>query len=255
MSCKNCGNEFVGNYCNECGQKVMSRLTIKRVWTLIVDDVFEINNGLLYTLRQLWVNPGKVSYDYVNGRTNKFYSPLKYLIFWTAVYFILTSLFVTEYQGQSIREILFNTTKPFSGESIPDFVDIWSQLIYFHINLFFLGMIPFLTILSYVIYRKRKFYMTELSILYLYILGQVTFVIAITIPAISLLGESKVILILVAFVAATIIYLVIKSHKQFFGETWFKSSLKGLVILYIGQLIYMLTMLIIFNFIKMFEIR
>jgi hypothetical protein len=249
MKCKNCDNDFVGNYCNVCGQKVMDRFTIKGVWTLIVDDVFEVNKGLLHTLKQLWLNPGKTSLDFVNGRTRIYYSPLKYLIFWTAIYLILVSL-IENNRGQSIKDIIFNTSQPFSIESIKDFISIYTEMIFRHPDLFYLGLTPFLTIMSYIIYRKKKFYFTELSILYLYILGQIMFVVAITIPIISLLGDNKIVLLFILPLTVIVIYLVIKSHKQFFRDTWAKSTVKGLVILYGGQLIYMLTTLTIFNVIK-----
>jgi hypothetical protein len=254
MKCKNCENDFVGNYCNVCGQKVMNRLTIKSILTLIVDDVFEVNKGLLHTVRQLWINPGKTSFDFINGRTKNYYSPLKYLIFWTAVYFILSPVLENR-QELSIKELLFNTTKPFSADSFQEYMTIYTEMIFRHTDLFYLGLTPFLAIVSYVTYRKRKFYFMELSVLYLYILGQIIFVFAIAIPFMGLFGDNNLLLIFILPLTAIILYLVIKSHKQFFGETWTKSSIKGLVILYVGQLIYMLTTLIIFNGIKTFNMK
>lgn len=258
MKCKNCENDFVGSYCNECGQKVMDRLTIKGVWNLIIDDVFEVNKGLLYTLKQLWVNPGKTSLDFINGKTKNYYSPLKYLIFWTAIYFILNSL-IDNRQGQSIENLIFNQSKPFSAGSFRDYMDIYQEMIFRHPDIFYLGLTPFLAIVSFVIYRKRKFHFTELLILYLYILGQIIFVVAVTIPLISLFGDKRLedykwMLAFMIPLIAIVIYLVIKSHKQFFNETWTKSSVKGLTILYVGQLIYGLTTLLILNFIKLLSV-
>jgi Protein of unknown function (DUF3667) len=252
MKCKNCDNDFVGSYCNMCGQKVMARLTIKSVWNLIVDDVFEVDKGLLHTIKQLWLNPGKTSLDFVNGRTKNYYSPLKYLLFWTTIFFILSSLLDNTQEEQSIRKIIFNTTKPFTVESIREFTVIISKIMSHHTDIYFFGLTPFLVIMSYFIYRKNKFYFTELSILYLYILGQMIFFIAITIPFASLF-EGTAILLSIVPIIAIIMYLVIKSHKQFFSETWIKSSIKGLVIFYGGQLIYMLAMLITLDVIKMFR--
>jgi hypothetical protein len=250
MKCKTCDNDFIGNYCNLCGQKVLDRLTIKGVWTLVVDDVFEVDKGLLHTVKHLWLNPGKTSLDFVNGRTKHYYSPLKYLIFWTAIYLILLSLIDNNRQGQSIKNLVFSTSQPFSIESINDFAGIYTEMIFRHTDLFYLGLIPFVTIMSYIIYRKKKFYFTELSILYLYILGQIIFVASITIPLLSLLGDSNAVLLFMFPLAAIVIYLIVKSHKQFFGETWAKSTMKALAIIYIGQLIYMFTALIIINVIK-----
>jgi hypothetical protein len=250
MKCKTCDNDFLGNYCNVCGQKVLERLTIKRVWALVVDDVFEVDKGLLHTVKQLWLNPGKTSLDFVHGRTKHYYSPLKYLIFWTAIYLILLSLIDNNRQGQSIKNLTFSSSPPFSVESINDFAGIYTEMIFRHTDLFYLGLIPFVTMVSYIIYRKKKFYFTELSILYVYILGQIIFVASITIPLLSLLGDSNAVLFFMFPLAAIVIYLFVKSHKQFFGETWGKSTMKALAIIYVGQLIYIFAALIIMNIIK-----
>jgi hypothetical protein len=251
MKCKNCDNDFNGNYCNVCGQKVLDRLTFKSIWNLIVDDVFEVNKGLLYTVKQLWINPGKTSLDFISGRTKNYYSPLKYLIFWTAVYLIFLSLFNSDREVLSIKDLIFNDTQPFSLDSIKDSLGLYTEIIFRHPDIFYLGLTPFLAMLSYLIYKKKKFYFTELSILYLYIFGQIIFFLAAISPILNLLGNKAVLLILFSLpLLVAVIYLVIKSHKEFFGETWIKSTVKGLAILYVGQLIYMLAMLLTLNIIK-----
>jgi hypothetical protein len=252
MNCKNCDNEFVGNYCNACGQKVVNRLTLKSIWALVVDDVFEVDKGLLYTIKSLTINPGKTSLDYINGRTKRYYSPLKYLIFWTALFFILTSLFPLVRETQSTNDIIINSTKPFSPESLPDFVVSFSEMMFSHIDLFYLGLVPFLSLLSYVVYRKRNKNFAELSIMYLYILGHIILIIAMAFPIISLFDNKNdtALFVFMFPLAAFILYMVIVSHRQFFGDSWVKSIVKGIVIFYGGQFVYWFTIYLILNLLK-----
>lgn len=223
---------------------------MKSIWTLIVDDIFDVNKGLLYTVKQLWFNPGKTSLDFIHGRTRNYYSPVKYLIFWTAIYFILSSLAGLSLHPKSISDILFSSTESYSAKSMDDFMRIYSEMIFYHADVFYLGLTPFLTIVSYFVYRKKGFNFTELLILYLYILGQIVFVIAFILPALSLLGDNDVLFFFMFPLVLVIVYLVIKSHKQFFGETWIKSALKGLFILYAGQIIYLTAAFIALNLIE-----
>src|SRR5690349_6476738 len=95
ITCKTCGNIFKGQYCNACGQKEIKRFTGSFLWQAFHKDVFEIDNGLWLTYGELWLRPGKMVLSYIHGATKKYYSPLKYLIFWTALYLIIQP-FVTK---------------------------------------------------------------------------------------------------------------------------------------------------------------
>jgi hypothetical protein len=247
--CKNCNHEFIGEYCNLCGQKVMNRLTIRSTWDLIVDDVFEVNRGLLYTLKELWINPGKVSLDFVHGNTKKYYSPIKYLIFWLALLFLINNL-VGPSGKESTRELIFNSTIPFSSQSIDDFWSIYMEVFRYHIDLFYYGLIPFLTLVSYFIYRRKGFNLVELSILYLYMLGQLVFILVITMPIAYLLGKNASLLLLFPEMVL-VFYLFVKSHKQFFKDSWIKTILKSFAVLYIGQILYGVMAYLALNLLKL----
>lgn len=228
----------------------MGRLTIRGIWDMMVDDIFDLDKGLVYTAKELWINPGRTALNFINGRTKKYYSPLKYLVFWTALYFILLSFADIDRPSTSIRALIFRTSPPFSGESIQDYMVIYGEMLFRHTDLFYLGLTPFLTMTSYFIYKKKNFFFAELSVLYLYILGQIISLIALLLPVLSSLGDNKIALVFMIPLAMVVVYLIIKSHKQFFGESWTKSTVKGLVILYIGQLLYWLTTYTVLNLIK-----
>jgi len=250
MECKNCGNQFEGKYCNQCGQRVAERLTIKSLWSLTVEDLFGVDRGLVHTTRQLWLNPGKTAIDYIHGVRKKYYSPLKYLIFWTALLFIITRLMENQRTDLSILEILRKTTVPFSEDSFNDYMDIYSEVIGVHTDLFFLGAVPFLSLMSYIIYRKSKLFMTELSIPYLYLSGQIAFILVITLPIILLIGEGNFILGM-SLTLIAVYYLIFKTHKEVFKESWPKTIIKSFIIMWGGQLIYGIATYLLFNVVKL----
>lgn len=253
MKCKNCDNEFVGNYCNICGQKITTRFTLVHIWRIIVDDLLEIDRGLIYTLKELWVNPGKTTLNYIEGKTKRYYSPLKYLIFWTAVFLILAPFFRSLKGDVSIESLIINSHTPFSGESLDDFFFIYLQVLTHYTNLFYLGMVPFLSITSYAIYFKKKYNFTELTILYTYLCGQICFLLVVTTPlslAVGKQGESIFMAFTLVAELVAVLYLLIKMHRQFFRENWFKTIIKSLAILYFGQILYLTSAFVIVNLAK-----
>jgi hypothetical protein len=129
------------------------------------------------------------------------------------------------------------------------------EVIFRYANFYFLGMVPFLTILSYAIYYKKGYYMTELSIFYLYFCGQIAFILVIITPVITLLEEVAylpiiVYLSIIVFLLIVWLYLIFKMHRQFFGENWAKTVIKSLAIYYTGIIIYGVTAYGILNLIK-----
>ena len=121
-TCKNCNTIFHGQYCNVCGQKLINRFTLSFLWQGFHKDIFEVDNGLLLTYRDMWVRPGTMVLEYISGATKKYYSPLKYLIFWTALYLIIQPFIAKEdidrMEEHSITSLMLNSHSPFSRDSL-----------------------------------------------------------------------------------------------------------------------------------------
>jgi len=249
MECKNCSHDFLGTYCNHCGQKITDRITLKHLGNQIIEDIFDLDQGLLYTVKQLWINPGTTALDFIAGRRKRYYGPIKYLLLWTAVYFILSPLIVGDRKTPSMIDLVFNSHAPFSSQSSDDLFTFYLEVIVRHTDLYYLGMIPFFTFLSYVLFKKRGFFLAELSIPYLYLAGQIVFVLVMTLPFMALFGD-KVVFALLPITFVFIIYFVVVMHKQFFQESWVKTVLKSLTVIYVGQIISGVIAYGIFNVIK-----
>ena len=91
--CHCCDSEFVGNYCPQCGQKVGNK---RITWASIRTGVMELwgmgNRSLPYTLWQLLLRPGYLIGDYINGRRQVSFPPIKMLVFVALFVYIVTSL-------------------------------------------------------------------------------------------------------------------------------------------------------------------
>ena len=79
--CVNCGNDFAGNFCPHCSQKA----SLKKIsWKSVLQSTAEVwgmgNRSLLYSLWQLIWRPGYFISDYINGKRQVSFPPVKMLI-------------------------------------------------------------------------------------------------------------------------------------------------------------------------------
>ena len=79
--CVNCENDFVGNHCPHCSQKAGAG---KISWKSVLQSTAEVwgmhNRSLLYTLWQLIWRPGYFISDYINGKRQVSFPPVKTLV-------------------------------------------------------------------------------------------------------------------------------------------------------------------------------
>ena len=250
--CENCGHIFQGEFCNKCGQQVFKRFSGLYLWHGLREDLFEIESGLLLTFKELWTHPGIMVLNYINGKTKRYYSPLKYLIFWTAAYLILIPFTTRSESRSSIIDLMINSHSPFSRESLDDFISFWVQLMKMQTNIYFLGLIPFLSVINYSFHQANKFNLIEILILHTYFCGQFAFVIIIftSLTPLFISFEIAGFKIMDLLLQLPYWYLFIRMQKEFFSETWNKAILKGIVILIVGTATYLFFLFLLFNGMK-----
>ena len=78
--CTNCGHEFVGNYCPYCSQEQgLGRITWRSVGKSIAEVWGMHNRSLVYSVFQLFLRPGYFISDYINGKRQVSFPPVKML--------------------------------------------------------------------------------------------------------------------------------------------------------------------------------
>jgi len=87
--CNNCHHEFTGNFCPVCSQKAgVGRTSWKSVGQGVMDIWGLGNRSLLYSVWQLLWRPGHIIADYIDGRRQVSFPPVK-MLFIIAVIFSL----------------------------------------------------------------------------------------------------------------------------------------------------------------------
>jgi hypothetical protein len=88
--CKNCGNQFSGNYCNQCGEKVYTEHD--KTFRHFIEDGFHFithfDSKLLKTWWLVMTRPGKVSLDIADGIRKPYYKPLNLFIIGVILYLL-----------------------------------------------------------------------------------------------------------------------------------------------------------------------
>ena len=88
--CLNCGTEFEGNYCPECGQDAKtSRFTLRFILSNLLIAVLGRDGGIGYTIKNLFSRPGQMIVEILNGRRRKYVSPFPTLFLALTLYVLI----------------------------------------------------------------------------------------------------------------------------------------------------------------------
>ena len=91
--CKNCGNSFEGNYCNQCGQSAKTkRINHEFLWEDIEHGLFHYDKGIGYSLKKLFEKPGIVIFDYIEGKRVNHFRPISMVIIMATIYALIYHL-------------------------------------------------------------------------------------------------------------------------------------------------------------------
>lgn len=93
VKCKNCDNEFSGNYCNSCGQS--SKDFDRPVSVLVVDamaNMWAFDTRLWKSLKSILFKPGEMALDYIAGKRVRYMPPFRLYLFISFIFFLLLKL-------------------------------------------------------------------------------------------------------------------------------------------------------------------
>ena len=136
VHCNNCGLDFEGIYCPRCGQKgTLGRIS----WDSIREGVMDVwglgSRSLPYSLWQLIWRPGYFVGDYISGKRQVSFPPVKMLFIVTIIYAIVIEWFFPTVLGITVDEDVKSAVKESSNdysEAMSGFIDKnrgWAMLL------------------------------------------------------------------------------------------------------------------------------
>ncbi len=242
-NCLNCGESVSGNYCSNCGQKFQpTKLPLRIYLEDTVETLFNVDNRVFKTLKDLFLRPGKITKEYISGHRATYLPPLRIYISISILYFFLA--IITE----STQVFLVNL-------SLDQYDSSFGKLI--QMSMFVL--VPLFALITKWHHKKRNGYYVEYLIFSLHIHSIWFVLLSFSIVATwsyTYFGieEGSLFYYLIATIqilerSLFLIYFVVYL-KRVFDNTWWKTFLKtfGILFLYLITLLAVITpYLIIMN--------
>jgi hypothetical protein len=155
-TCLNCNEPVSKKFCPNCGQKTDThRITFKHfILHDILHGVWHFEKGILFTLKESLLRPGKAALDYICGKRIKYYN-----VFYLTLLIIALNLFLSHYYDVFAEKFLGvneveNSNRNVTGKLLDAFLTENVKLIIF-------SFIPLFAINSFLIFRKRKLNFSE----------------------------------------------------------------------------------------------
>jgi len=230
--CLNCAEPVQGNYCSNCGQKFQpTKLPLRLYLEDTVETLFNIDNRVFKTLKDLLIKPGKITRDYIAGQRATYLPPLRIYISISVIYFLIALL------TESSQIFLVNIGSNPVDSSFAKVIQV---------SMFIL--VPLFALFTKWHHKKRNGYYVEYLIFSLHIHSVWFILLTISVMASWLytyfgFEENSFFYYLVAGIqilerSLFLIYFVIYL-KKVFEQPWWKAILKsmGIIFLYILALL------------------
>jgi hypothetical protein len=158
-TCNQCKTEIAENFCPNCGHPaVLKRIDGRYVFQEIL-NVLNFEKGILFTMRELAIHPGKSITGYLHENRNRLVKPIVFLVVASLVYTISNNYFHFEKEYVNFPDF---------KESVMLAIFKWVQGNYGYANLimsFFIGM------WMKVFFRKYLLNFFEILIVLCYAMG------------------------------------------------------------------------------------
>ncbi|MEM8527146.1 MAG: DUF3667 domain-containing protein [Bacteroidota bacterium] len=226
-------------------EQSQDRIDFKHIFQGIL-KVLNFERGLLLTIKEMVISPGKVVRTYLNGENRKKYThPIQYVVMLVGAYYFLFALIPLEMngfdgfmaEGMNISANQENLT-PDQVEKMEEAMVLGQEasgLMFKYLNVFTFLTIPLTAVFTYLFYRKAKFYYTEHLVLNAYITG--------TYSAIGLLLLPFYLFsfFLTATASISLILYQVWAYMDIFAERDIKGGIKGS---FLTLLVYLIAMIL-----------
>ena len=119
--CLNCGTEFQGKFCPECGQSAETgRFTMKFIFENLLAAFLSKDGGVWFTLKNLFTRPGEMIVEILNGKRRRYFSPFPMLIAALTVYILLFSITGSRGDMQEMEKEFLEMEKEDEAEPTAD---------------------------------------------------------------------------------------------------------------------------------------
>lgn len=106
--CLNCNFQFHNhdNFCPQCGQENHDlKISFRHFLDEFLEGLFHFDNKIWTSLKYLFLYPGKITKDYIEGKRIRFVPPMRMYIFFSFVFFLLLNLWFSKVENKDTKVI------------------------------------------------------------------------------------------------------------------------------------------------------
>ena len=160
-NCKNCNNELNGNYCSNCGYPVQPERIDKYYIKNEIGQFLLFEKGFFYTIKELFIRPGKSINDFISKDRNRLVKPIAFLFITSLIYTFINIYF--KFEDEYAKELL---SEEIATESIR--ISKWLQDYNGYLNLI---MGVFIAFWTKIFFKKYGYNFFEILILLCFLMG------------------------------------------------------------------------------------
>ena len=175
--CLNCGTEFEGNFCPECGQNAETgRFTLRFIFGNLLAAVLGRDGGIAYTLKNLFSRPGKMIVEILDGKRRKYVSPFPMLFLALTVYILIFSITGSKGGLSSDLDLELSKNTPVNEQIVLEINRLITKAFHFYLNhytLCYMLTLPLFVIAARICYGKqnrKRYYWAEYTVAMVYAL-------------------------------------------------------------------------------------
>jgi len=246
--CKNCGNQFKGFICNQCGQKVKhfssSPKGLFLEWWFVRKEDFQ---RFIFTTKEMLLRPATVLNEYLDGKRRKYYNSTNYFLLIASIAAFITIQFRQADGAQTMQ----NINEMYASMGIPIDPDNPGGAYAFewmnrHYNIALMLTLPFLVLSTFLInkwvFKAKRYTFGEHFVMNLFVYGLNVFIMLPTQPFLNDQSLSGA-LFLFNMVFLALLYAWVQ--KDLYSLSWLKAILAGLLFCIFYALIFVLFFVLI----------
>ena len=159
MNCKNCNIEVNSKFCPDCGQPSNLKRINGHYIIHEIEHILHFERGILYTIRELVINPGQNIRNYLSENRSRLVKPIIFIVVTSLIYSLSINFFHNE-DGY----VKFEGGK----QNTPVKIFKWIQEHYGYSNII-MGL--FITFWLKLFFRKHRYNIFEILILLCFVMG------------------------------------------------------------------------------------
>ncbi len=226
--CKNCQTPLTGDYCANCGQRDVD--LERPIWSLIagvIKETFEVDGRAWLTVRTLFRHPGKLTYEFLEGRRRKYTPPLRLYLVTSISFFVLVAWFA---QSGLLLD---------PGQDPAFDAAVQAQFLSDDLPRLMFVLLPVFALLMKAMYFRRLYFDHLIFSIHLHTAGYV--VLAVMLPLEDLANRNVGLAITQAILLAGFLgYFVVAMHRVY-GSSWWVAGLKSVAVLFGYMIVVSLT--------------